>query len=706
MAEQVGKTVAIVGNPNSGKTSLFNILTGSNQKTGNFPGVTVERKTGILKLAEDLRVRLVDLPGSYSLYPNSADERIATEILINPGHTDHPDLIVYVASAKHLDRQLLLLSQMLDLGFPTILVLSMIDEVEQEGRTIDTAALTKRLGIPVMAISSRRGKGLKQLKDQIGISLQSGPLQRARPIYELHEDAIKVLKAVGQVEPSENLYLRWLWVQHFEWVPFDTGKSVEEWLAIHKQFNIEPLKEQVDETFERLNQMELLADAVVSRDPASRTFSEKIDALLTHWFWGPTIFAVIMLFVFQAIFAWATYPMDAIESAFGYLGSTVSASLPEAWYSNLITEGVLPGLSGVLIFIPQIAILFFLISILEEVGYMSRAVYLFDHWMQRFGMNGRSIVALISGGACAIPAIMSTRTIANWKERLITILVTPFISCSARIPVYAVLIAFVVPYERVGGIFNTQGLAFAGLYLFGIVAAFVAAYVFKKILKGKSHSFFVMELPAYRMPDWMNVWRNVKEKVGAFVMEAGKIILIISMILWFLASYGPGQNMHLAEQEALVEAADLNLAADATEDLVNAKKLESSFAGILGKSFEPIVEPLGYDWKIGIALITAFAAREVFVGSMATIYSIGSEEDEFRIREHLAKQVDPVTREPVFDYPTALSLLLFFVLAMQCMSTLAVVKKETNTWKWPIIQFGFMTVSAYVVSLIAFQLFS
>ncbi|MDH3652424.1 MAG: ferrous iron transport protein B, partial [Saprospiraceae bacterium] len=502
------------------------------------------------------------------------------------------------------------------------------------------------------------------------------------------------------------LYLRGLWTQHFDWLPFATGLSKQGWQAIHQKYDLEPLKEQVDETFERLNRMEVLVRDVLSKDPDKRSRSEKVDTVITHWFWGPLIFAVIMLFVFQAIFAWATYPMDAIESTFGYIGNSLSQLLPDAWYTRLLTEGVVPGLSGVLIFIPQIAILFLLISLLEEIGYMSRAVYLFDHFMQRFGMNGRSVVALISGGACAIPAIMSTRTISNWKERLITIMVTPFISCSARIPVYAVLIAFVVPYERVAVVFNTQGLAFAGLYILGIAAAFLAAYVLKKILKSKSYSFFVMELPAYRIPDWINVWRNVKDKVAAFIMEAGKIILIISMVLWFLASYGPGKAMEIAEEQAQVEVQDLNLTGQAAEDLINAKRLESSFAGILGKSVEPIVKPLGYDWKIGIALITAFAAREVFVGSMATIYSIGSEEDQFRIREHLAKQRDPVTQEPVFNYATALSLLLFFVLAMQCMSTLAVVKKETSTWKWPIIQFTFMTVAAYVVSLVAYQCLS
>jgi ferrous iron transport protein B len=410
-----------------------------------------------------------------------------------------------------------------------------------------------------------------------------------------------------------------------------------------------------------------------------------------------------MLFVFQAIFAWATYPMDFIEAVFGILSSWCKEVLPPSLLTNLVTEGIIPGLSGVLIFVPQIAILFFLISILEEIGYMARAVYLFDRFLRRFGMNGRSVVSLISGGACAIPAIMSTRTIVNWKERLITILVTPFISCSARIPVYTVLVAFVVPYKPVWGIFNSQGLAFGGLYLLGIVTALLAGWVFKKILKAKMQSFFVMELPSYRSPDWQSVWRNIRNKVGTFITEAGKIILLISVILWFLASFGPPQKMEAAKDSARQDASAQGLDEAAAEDLLSSYKLEASFAGILGKTIEPIIRPLGYDWKIGIALICSFAAREVFVGSMATIYSIGSVDDEFRIRAHLAKQKDPVTGEAIFNYSTALSLLLFFVFAMQCMSTLAVVKKETKSWKWPFIQFSMMTALAYAIAWFAYN---
>ena len=696
------KVIALAGNPNSGKTTLFNLLTGLNNKVGNFPGVTVDRLSGKVSLPKCGKVKVVDLPGAYSLFPNSSDERITTEVLINPQHEDFPDLVVYVADANHLDRQLLALTQILDLGLPTILVLSLMDEFEEAGNLLDTSYLEQKLNIEVVAISSRKRRNIDQLKDLICTNLLN-PTKPARKIIELHRDALKLLKDIGQKEQHPNLYLRWLWTHHHEWVSFDTGYDQDQWDKTLSRHQFEPLKEQVEETFSRLNALEDIVRGAVKKDSKSQTLTEKVDKVLTHWLSGPLIFSLLMLFVFQAIFAWATFPMDLIEESFGVLGNWCEENLPPGLLTNLLTEGIIPGLSGVLIFVPQIAILFFLISLLEEIGYMSRAVYLFDRFLRRYGMNGRSIVSLISGGACAIPAIMSTRTIVNWKERLITILVTPFISCSARIPVYTVLVAFVVPYEPIWGVFNSQGLAFAGLYLLGILAALFGGWVFKRILKTQMQSFFVMELPAYRSPDWQSVWRNIKSKVGTFISEAGKIILLISIVLWVLATYGPADKMKQAENAAISEATNLGLGPEEAEDLVSAYKLEASFAGILGKSMEPIIRPLGYDWKIGIALICSFAAREVFVGSMATIYSIGSEDDEFRIRAHLAKQRDPVTGQAIFNYSTALSLLLFFVFAMQCMSTLAVVKKETNSWKWPLIQFSMMTILAYVVAWFAFN---
>ena len=413
-----------------------------------------------------------------------------------------------------------------------------------------------------------------------------------------------------------------------------------------------------------------------------------------------------MALVFQAIYAWATYPMDLIEGFFGTIGSFIQTTLPEGWFSSLLTDGLLAGLGGVFVFIPQIAILFFLISILEEIGYMARAAFLFDRVMQVFGLNGRSIVALISGGACAIPAIMSTRTISNWKERLITIMVTPLISCSARIPVYTVLIGFVVPAQTVWGFFNLQGLAFMALYILGIIAALLSALVFKLILKTNESSYLMLEMPTYRRPVFRNVFLTVWEKVKTFVLEAGKVILILSLVLWVLSSYGMPEQMAAAETEATSIAEQQQLSTEAAADVLAAKKLEASFAGQLGQLIEPVIEPLGFDWKIGIALLTSFAAREVFVGTMATIYSIGSTDDEFAIRDKMAQEVNPVTGAPVYNMATSLSLLLFYVFAMQCLSTLAVVRRETKSWKWPIIQFVFMTALAYFSSLAVYQIFA
>ncbi len=697
-------TIVLTGNPNSGKTTLFNLITGGRNKAANFPGVTIERISGKTELPRCGTVKVVDLPGSYSLFPNSSDERITTSVLINPNHEDHPDLVVYVADINHLDKQLLGLSQILDLGIPTILVLSLLDEFEDRGNQIDLNRLIAELHVDVIAISSRKRKNISDLKNLICQNL----IRKQRPprmIKELHRDALKMLTDLGQLEPEPNLYLRWLWAHHHKWLDFETGYTKDAWESKLEKFDFEPLKEQVEETFARLNNLETLVGGVVTKNKAAISLSDKVDNVVTHWLWGPLLFFTIMLFVFQAIFAWATYPMDVIEEVFGVAGAWVKNNFSPSWITDLISEGIIPGLGGVMVFVPQIAILFFLIALLEEIGYMSRAVFLFDRFLGRFGMNGRSIVALISGGACAIPAVMSTRTIVNWKEKLITILVTPFISCSARIPVYTVLIAFVVPYERMWGIFNSQGIAFAGLYLLGILGALGSGWIFKKILKSRMQSFLAMELPPYRMPDWHNVWRNIRTKVGAFIREAGKIILLISVVLWFLASYGPAGDMSQAAEEANALAIEMGLDARETDDLVAAQMLEVSYAGILGRYIEPIIKPLGYDWKIGIALITSFAAREVFVGSMATIYSIGSQEDEFKIRAHLAKQKDPVTGELIFNYSTALSLLLFFVFAMQCMSTLAVVKKETHSWKWPLVQFTFMTSLAYLVAWLGYHYF-
>ncbi|MCB9283309.1 MAG: ferrous iron transport protein B [Lewinellaceae bacterium] len=703
--------VALLGNPNSGKTSVFNKLTGLRQKVGNFPGVTVDVKSGRLDMNKDLAVELIDLPGTYSLFPHSSDERIVVSTLCNTRDDNYPDAIVYVANSAQLEKHLLLFTQLLDLNFPIVLALNMADVAEGKGMKIDNARLSKEFQTPVISVNARTGEGIDRLKivleELLLHGVQAEGLSQRRPFYELSDQEEQLSERAGEVMEVRNVYHGLLLAHHHSWLPF-----LDNWLKVSISHKLESTEKpllhyQVRETMSRFDRLGPLLKRSIMRpadQPLSR--SEFADRLLTHRVWGPTIFFVLMFLVFQAIFEGASYPMDWIEQIFRALGRWLQTSLPDSWFADLLVKGILSGLGGILVFIPQIAILFFLISILEEVGYMARAVFLFDNLMSRFGLNGRSIVALISGGACAVPAIMSTRTISNWKERLITIMITPLISCSARIPVYALLIGFAIPSVPVLGVFNLQGIAFMGLYLLGILAALGVALIFKLVLRSDERSFLLMELPDYKQPQLRNVGYTVYEKVKAFTLEAGKVILAISIVLWVLADFGPRKEMARAEEEARTIAAQNNMDESATADLIASRQIEVSYAGHLGKFIEPVIRPLGFDWKIGIALITSFAAREVFVGTMATIYSIGSESDEFAIRDRLAQEKDPVSGKPVYNMATALSLLIFYVFAMQCMSTLAVVRRETRSWKWPIIQFLFMGGMAYLGSLITYQLFA
>jgi ferrous iron transport protein B len=701
-------SIALLGNPNSGKSSLFNHLTGLRQKVGNFPGVTVDKKVGTANLLDGNSVRIVDFPGTYSFYPTSIDERIVVQTLSNPQDDAFPDIAIYVADVTKLEKHLLLFSQLCDLGLPTVLALNMSDIAEQQGIEVDTAFLSRQFKVPVVTLSGRTGEGIDRLKETLQQLINDDKGVSNSPLYELSPTERSLAKLVKQEIPSVNTYQGLLIGHHYEWIPFLTEESRQKISRLVQEKEFASLKGQVRETMQRYDFFTpIVQRALKTKISTEQTFSERVDGIITHTIWGPLIFFVLMLLVFQAIFSWATLPMDLIEVFFSWSGEQVKAILPEGWLADLITDGILAGLGGILVFIPQIAILFLLVAILEEVGYMARAAYMFDQVMQRFGLNGRSIVALISGGACAIPAIMSTRTIGNWKERLITILVTPFISCSARIPVYTVLIGFVVPPTAIaGGLLNLQGLAFMGLYLLGIIAALLAAWIFKLILKSNETSFLLLELPPYRKPLLRNVLLEVWEKVSTFVREAGQIILAISIVLWLLSSFSWSGQMESAEQSAIEQAAALGLDEAETSDLIAAQKMEASFAGQLGKSIEPVIRPLGYDWKIGIALITSFAAREVFVGTMATIYSIGSTDDEYSIKNRMAQEISPATGKPVYTLATSLSLLIFYVFAMQCMSTLAVVKRETKSWKWPVIQFVFMTALAYLSALLTYQLLS
>jgi ferrous iron transport protein B len=699
-------TFALVGNPNAGKSSVFNQLTGLRQKVGNFPGVTVEKKLGTITLKNE-DITIVDLPGTYSLYPNSQDERVVLNILANKQDPYFPDAIIYVADLTNLERHLLLFTQIKDLNIPCILCVNMIDVAAENNIFYDKDALAKSFNSPTIGINGRTGEGIEELKKEMTYFVSGAIPPQSKMFFQPNSIEIKVAEQIRlRVPKIENTYQAILWAHHYDKLPFLIAADRITISSLAKESDFEDIRFQINETLGRFQGLQPVLKHVFKKNESSKAnLTDKIDNVLTHNIAGPLIFFGIMFFIFQAIFAFATIPQDWIESVFLNVNATLKSQLPKHWLSALLTDGVIAGLSGVLVFIPQIAILFFLVSMLEEVGYMARTVYLFDRVMQKVGLNGRSIVALVSGGACAIPAIMSTRTISNWKERLITIMVTPLISCSARIPVYALLVGFVVPDER-WFIFNKQGLVFTGLYLLSIVSALMAAYVFKKIIKTNESSFLAIELPEYRLPHWKNVGMTVYEKVKAFVTEAGKTIIVVSVFLWFLASFGPSGKMEIAEKEATQLALERDMNEQEKADLVASKRLEVSFAGYFGKAIEPAIRPLGFDWKIGIALLSSFAAREVFVGTMATIYSIGSAgEDDKSIRERMKSEVKADGKR-TYDMATALSLLIFYVFALQCMSTIAIVKRETRSWKWPLIQFLFMGALAYLGSLLVYNLFS
>ncbi len=695
--------IALIGNPNTGKSTLFNALTGLNQKVGNFPGVTVDKKTGSTKLSEGVHATVIDLPGTYSLYPRSTDEQIALEVLSTPEHDLYPDVVVVVADASNLKRNLLLYTQMIDLQIPVVLALNMIDQAERDGISIDIKALQAKTGIPVVAVNARDSYGIRELKEAIQTQVKEQKLSSSG--IDFYSYAPQLIDAIKSKFNISNDYIAFEFAHHYKMMKHlskDDKTLVEQTISGH-DFN--PAKMQTKETIDRYNYInDLLFDCVKKNQaPQSESKSNRIDKIITHKIFGFLIFFLILFLVFQAIFSWSSYPMELIELGFMHIESWVLSILPEGIFTDLIVGGILPGLSGVLIFVPQISILFLFISILEDTGYMARVTFMMDRVMKKFGLNGKSVVPLISGIACAVPAIMSARSIENWKDRMITIMVTPLMSCSARLPVYILLISLAVPDKNILGIFNMQGLALMAMYLIGFLAAIFVALIMKYIIKAKERSFFLMELPVYRRPRWSNVGITIYNKSKTFVLEAGKVILAVSIVLWVLASYGPSKDFEAIE----TKYANIELNEDSLQLLIGAEKLEASYAGILGKTIEPYIEPLGFDWKIGIALITSFAAREVFVGTMATIYSVQGDDQHFdTVREKMKEAKNPKTGLPVFTVPVAFSLMIFFAFAMQCMSTFAVVYRETGGFKWPMIQLVYMSVMAYLAALLVFQLLS
>ncbi|MBP5983120.1 MAG: ferrous iron transporter B [Fluviicola sp.] len=649
------KKIALFGNPNTGKSSIFNRLTGLKQRVGNFPGVTVDKQIGYFSYNEE-KFELTDFPGTYSVYPRSTDEKIVYDVISNPQHPDFPEAAIIVIDASNLERNLLLFSQIYDLGIPTVLLLNMTDVAARKEISIDIPQLQAAFpATTIIRSNARIGTGITEIKQIIS------------------ENQLKV---------AESTF----------------GKQ-------QALFPIADANAQAIDTDERFHAIQLFVQRAVKRNQLLPSRSKKIDRWLTHPIFGFIFFFILLLIIFQSVFTLASYPMDIIDSAFGSLSSFVAQELPAGLFTELLANGIIPGIGGVLVFVPQIALLFFLLSILEETGYMARVVFMMDKLMRPFGLNGKSVVPLISSSACAIPGIMSARTINSWQERLTTIFVAPLISCSARIPVYTLLIHLVIPNKLVVGFISLQGLVLFSLYLLGLIAALATAWVFQFFLKNKQLSVFLLELPPYKSPRWANVGIEVVTKAKVFVTDAGKIIVAISILLWALATFGPSNNIERAVNAIPKPTAKTQVARENYDKQVAAVALENSYIGVIGKSIEPIIAPIGYDWKMGICLITSFAAREVFVGSLATIYSVDQTEDDAtplitRLRED--KKADGTK---TYTLASGLSLLVFYVFAMQCMATLAVVKRETKSWKWPLIQLFYMGALAYFAAYFTFQLF-
>lgn len=703
------KKIVLIGNPNSGKSTLFNQLTGLNQKVGNFAGVTTERKSGICKIDATHQVEIIDLPGTYSIYPKSYDEQVVFDIISNPQSEDFPDLIVIVVDASNLKRNLLLFSQIYDTGLPCILCLNMIDVANRDGVKIDAHKFENILHqCPVLSINSKQGIGIDELKTTIVEYLKLNKEIVRGKIIPIDQQKARVFDAISSELDIKNKYVVELLVHNYKNVKWLPAYKKIILLEILKKNNFDSLKIQTQDTIARYLRINEIYNATTDTKEIDlrHDITEKLDKVFTHKIFGFLVLIGVFYLIFQSIFSWASYPMDLIDKGIGLINETLKNVLPEHLLVDLLTEGVISGLGGLLVFVPQIAFLFLFISILEETGYMSRVMFLMDNFMKPFGLNGKSIVPLFSGAACAIPAIMASRNIGSYKERLITIFITPLISCSARIPVYTIIIALVIPSTNLFGVINTQGLVMLMLYVMGFVVALLTALMLKFIIKSNEKSFFILEMPDYKFPKVKNILQNVFEKVKAFVFGAGKIIIAISVILWFLSSFGFKDEMKNAELEVKNKYETGQLKdIENIDTRIEASKLEASFAGKFGKLIEPVIRPLGFDWKIGIALLTSFAAREVFVGTISTIYSIGNSDDNITLKEKLAQQIDE-EGNPYFNLARGLSLLLFYAFALQCMSTLAIVKKETNSWKIVFYQLLYLSFLAYMSAFVAFNVFS
>jgi ferrous iron transport protein B len=689
--------VAMAGNPNSGKSTLFNLLTGLRQKTGNFPGVTVDLHVGHTRLANGKMIELIDLPGTYSLFPKSIDEQVTAAVLCNKEHTNYPQLTIVVADSSNLKRSLYLCTQLIDIGMPVILVLNMIDVAKRKTIVIDNQKLSNILGVPVVSVNSKKGTGLDELKKQIE-ECKLHPVKSLLSMKELSIHNWEELQRIFNCKTPFDAFVQY--INHNLFYNTTIDSQIKDFF---KGQELNPIQLQTSESINRFKLISAIILQTLSyKNRELNPLTQKLDNIFTHKIWGFVIFLLVLFSIFQFIFTFSALPMEWIENSFSWFSEIIGNALPQGILNDIITKGILAGLSGVVVFIPQIAFLFAFIAILEDSGYMARVSFIMDKMMRKFGLNGKSIIPLISGAACAVPAIMGARTISNTKERLITILVTPLMSCSARLPVYTLLIALVVPSKNLWGVINLQGLILMALYLIGFIAAIGAAFVLKYLIKSKEQSYFIMELPIFRLPQAKQVGIVIYDKVKVFLFEAGKIIVAISIILWLMASFAPGNRMADIEKKYALTANQYTV--EEKNNLIAAEQLEASYAGMAGKAIEPLIAPLGFDWKIGISLVTSFAAREVFVGTMATIYSVGDEADERSIRIKMKEEINPVTLQPVYSTAVAFSLMIFYAFAMQCMSTIAVVYRETGGYKWPLIQFLFMAALAYLSSFGVYQL--
>ncbi len=689
--------VAILGNPNAGKTTLFNYVTGLNQKTGNYSGVTVEKTSGFYT-QESIAYEVIDFPGTYSIYPSTRDEQVVFNVLNNQNNTDFPDKIIVVIDANNLKRGLLLFEQIRELGIETIIALNFINDATNNGMEINIKQLAENFNCEICVINAKKEEGIIELFSSLKKIKKHNSVS-----FNIPNDKLELVNEVKEKFSLKNNYIAWQYLAQ-QISSFLNKEQIIVLTEIKNKYQIIPKRLQVKETLDRYTFIDEQLKAVLTfkENNTNTKFTEKFDKIATDPIWGYFIFFFILLFIFQLLYSFAAVPMDFIDASFSKFALWIKQTLPTGLLNELVSEAIVPGIGGVVIFIPQIAILFAFLYFLEESGYMSRAIFLLDRWLKPFGMSGKSVLPLTLGIACAVPAIMSTRNIHNNKDRLITILVTPFVTCSARLPIYTILIALVIPNKSFYGL-NLQGLTFLFMYLLGFISALLIGFLLQLFLKSKYENYLVMEMPDYRLPSIKGIGLIVWQKVGEFIKDAGKIILAISIILWVLANNSPTTNKTEVKQQVLLENSTLNTSD--LENKTNSLYLEKSYLGILGKTIEPIIKPLGYDWKIGIGIISSLIAREVFIGTVASIYSIGADDaNADTLKQKMQKEINPNTNKPTYNLATGWSLLLFYAFSMQCISTLAVVKRETKSWKWPLIQFAFMTLFAYICSFAIYSL--